>query len=215
MDFQKEIARSLLEIGAVGFKPKEPLTFKSGLISPVYVDNRIFPANPEKFKLVIDGFENLIKENNLDFDMIAGIAAGGIPYSAVLGYQMQKPSIFVRKEAKGHGKGKRTEGGNVKDKKILLVEDLVSTGSSSISGIQALREEGAKVDDCIIIVSYEFPESKENFEKEKVRLHALTNFPTIFEQAVELKKITEEEKEVIEDWYSDPWNWAGKHGFGS
>lgn len=213
MDYKKEIAKALLEIGAVGFKPKEPLTFKSGLVSPVYVDNRIFPSHPEKFQLVIEGFENLIKENNIDFEMVAGIAAGGIPYSAVLGYQIQKPSIFVRKEAKGHGKGKRIEGGDVSGKKILLVEDLVSTGSSSISGIQALREEGANVENCIIIVSYEFPESKENFEKVKVELHALTNFPTIFEQAVEMKKITEDEKKIIEDWYSDPWSWAGKYGF--
>jgi orotate phosphoribosyltransferase len=213
MDYQKEIARALLEIGAVGFKPEEPLTFKSGIISPVYVDNRIFPAHPEKFKLVIDGFENLIKEKNLDFDMVAGIAVGGIPYSAVLGFQIQKPSIFVRKESKGYGKNKRVEGGDVNGKKILLVEDLVSTGSSSLSGVEALREEGAAVDDCLVIVSYEFKEAKENFEKEKVKLHTLTNFPTIFEQAVEMKKITEEEKKLVEDWYSDPWGWAGRHGF--
>jgi orotate phosphoribosyltransferase len=213
MEYQKEIARAILEIGAVGFKPTEPLTFKSGIISPVYVDNRIFPAYPDKFKLVIDGFENLIKEKKLDFDMVAGIAVGGIPYSAVLGFQIKRPSVFVRKESKGYGKNKRVEGGDVNGEKILLVEDLVSTGSSSLSGVRALREEGAIVSDCVIIVSYEFPESKENFEKEKVKLHALTNFPTIFEQAVEMKKITEDEKKIVEDWYSDPWGWAGRHGF--
>ncbi|OGI26723.1 MAG: orotate phosphoribosyltransferase [Candidatus Moranbacteria bacterium RIFOXYB1_FULL_43_19] len=213
MDYQKEIARSLLEIGAVGFKPKDPLTFKSGLISPVYVDNRIFPAHPEKFKLVINGFENLVKEKNIDFDMVAGIAVGGIPYSAVLGYEMRKPSIFIRKEAKGHGKGKRIEGGDVSGKKILLVEDLVSTGGSSLSGVEALREEGATVDDCLVIVSYEFKEAQENFEKAKVSLRALTSFPVIFQEAVEMKKITKEEKKIVEDWYSDPWNWAEKYGF--
>ena len=180
MDYQKEIARALLEIGAVGFKPKEPLTFKSGIISPVYVDNRIFPAHPEKFKLVIEGFENLVKEKGIVFDMVAGIAVGGIPYSAVLGYEMEKPSIFVRKESKGYGKNKRVEGGDVNEKKILLVEDLVSTGSSSLSGVDALRSEGASVDDCLIIVSYEFPEAKENFEKARVNLHTLTSFQIIF-----------------------------------
>jgi len=213
MDYQKEIARALLEIGAVGFKPKEPLTFKMGMISPVYVDNRIFPSHPEKFHLVIEGFQNLVKEKNIDFDMVAGIAVGGIPYSAVLGYEMGKPSVFVRKESKGYGKNKRVEGGDVNRKKILLVEDLVSTGSSSLSGVLALREEGALLENCVIIVSYEFPESKENFEKEKVMLHALTNFPTIFDQAVEMKKISEEEKKIVEDWYTDPWGWAGRHGF--
>jgi orotate phosphoribosyltransferase len=213
MDYQKEIAKALVEIGAVGFKPKEPLTFKMGMIAPVYVDNRIFPANPDKFRLVIEAFENLVNEKKLDFDMVGGIAVGGIPYSAVLGYQLEKPSIFVRKESKGYGKNKRVEGGDVNGKRILLVEDLVSTGSSSLSGVAALREEGAEVNDCVVIVSYEFPESKENFGKKKVKLHTLTNFPTIFQQAVKMKKITEEEKKVVEDWYSDPWNWATKHGF--
>lgn len=213
MDYQKEIARALLEIGAVGFKPNEPLTFKSGIISPVYVDNRIFPAHPEKFKLVIEGFENLIKEKNLDFDMVAGIAVGGIPYSAVLGYVMQKPSIFVRKEAKEHGKGKRIEGGDVAGKKILLVEDLVSTGGSSLSGVEALREEGATIGDCLVIVSYEFQEAKINFEKSQVNLRTLASFPVILEEAVAMGKISTEEAETVKDWLSDPHGWAGKHGF--
>lgn len=215
MDYQKEIARALLEInGGVVFRPKDPFTFKMGMIVPLYVDNRIFPYHPEQFKLVIEAFADKIEKDKIDFDVLAGIAVGGIPHSATLGYRLQKPSVFVRKEEKGYGKNKRVEGGDVNGKKILLVEDLVSTGSSSISGIQALRDEGAKVEDCLIIVSYEFPESKENFAKEKVNLHALTNFPTIFEQAVEMGKITEEEKKVVEEWYADPWNWAGKHGFG-
>jgi orotate phosphoribosyltransferase len=213
MDYQKEIARALLEIGAVGFKPQEPLTFKSGIISPVYVDNRIFPSHPEKFKLVIDGFENLIKEKNIDFDMVAGIAVGGIPYSAVLGYKMEKPSVFVRKESKGYGKNKRVEGGDVNGKKILLVEDLVSTGSSSLSGVEALRSEGASIDDCLIIVSYEFPEAKENFEKAKINLHSLTTFPIVFQEAVEMKIITSDVRIIIEDWFSDPHGWAGRHEF--
>ncbi len=155
--------------------------------------------------MVIEAFADKIEKDKIDFDVLAGIAVGGIPHSATLGYRLQKPSIFIRKEAKGHGKGKRVEGGEVKEKKILLIDDLVSTGSSSISGIQALREEGATVNDCLIIVSYEFPESRENFAKAKVKLHALTNFPTIFEQAIEMGKITENKKKIIEEWYTDPW----------
>jgi orotate phosphoribosyltransferase len=215
MDYQKEIARALLEIGAVGFKPTEPLTFKSGIISPVYVDNRTFPYHPEKLKLVIEGFENLIRQNNLEFDLVAGIATGGIPYSAVLGYRLDKPSIYIRKEAKGYGKGKRIEGGEVKDKKVLLVEDLVSTGSSSLSGVNALREEGATTEDCVIIIGYGFQEAQENFEKEKVKLYSLTTFPIVFKEAVEMKIITEDVKKIVEDWLSDPHGWARRHGFGS
>lgn len=213
MDYQKEIARALLEIGAVVFRPKDPFTFKMGMIVPLYVDNRIFPYFPEHFKLVIEAFAEKIEKDNIDFDVLAGIAVGGIPHSATLGYRLQKPSVFVRKESKGYGKNKRVEGGEVKEKKILLIEDLVSTGSSSLSGVRALREEGAVVDNCIIIVNYDFPESKENFEKEKVTLHALTNFPTIFQEAVDMKIINDDVKKVVEDWYADPWGWAGKHGF--
>lgn len=118
MDYQKEIARSLLEIGAVVFNPKNPFTFKMGMVVPLYVDNRIFPYFPEQFKIVIEAFANKIEEENIDFDVLAGIAVGGIPHSATLGFRLQKPSVFVRKEAKDHGKQKRVEGGNVADKKI-------------------------------------------------------------------------------------------------
>jgi orotate phosphoribosyltransferase len=215
MDYQKKIASALLEIGAVGFRPTEPLTFKSGIISPVYVDNRIFPYYPEKFQTVIEGFENIAKEKNLIFDVVGGIATGGIPYSAVLGYRMQKPSVYVRKEAKGYGKGKRIEGGQVENKRVLLVEDLVTTGSSSLSGVVALREEGASVEDCLVIVSYGFPEAIDNFEKEKVKLRALTSFPIILEEAIAMGKLTDKEAEIVEDWLSDPHGWAGKYGFGN
>lgn len=213
MDYQKEIARALLEIGAVGFKPKEPLTFKTGIISPVYVDNRIFPYYPEKFKLVIEGFENMVKSENIDFEIIAGIAVGGIPHSATLGYRLQKPSVFVRKESKGYGKNKRVEGGEVKDKKVLLVEDLVTTGSSALSGVNALREEEAIVNDCLVIISYGFKEAMENFKKENINLYTLTSFPVVLQEAVAMNMITEDVKNTVEDWLSDPHGWAGRHGF--
>lgn len=208
MDYQKEIARALLEIGAVGFKPKEPLTFKSGIISPVYVDNRIFPYYPEKFRLVIEGFEDMVKKERLNFDLIAGIATGGIPHSAVLGYRLQKPSVYIRKESKDHGKGKRIEGGEVKGKKVLLIEDLVTTGGSSLSGVKALQGEGAVVEDCLVIVSYGFQEARENFEKEKVNLYALTSFSIILEEAVASEKLTKEESRIVKDWLSDPHGWT-------
>ncbi|OGI26252.1 MAG: orotate phosphoribosyltransferase [Candidatus Moranbacteria bacterium RBG_13_45_13] len=213
MDYQKQIARALLEIGAVGFKPKEPLTFKTGIISPVYVDNRIFPYHPNEWQTAISGFEDLIKENGLEFDVIAGIATGGIPHSATLGYKLKKSSVYVRKESKGHGKGKRIEGGDVENKKVLLIEDLVTTGSSALSGIKALREEGAIIEDCMVIISYGFEESRENFEKEKIKLYTLTSFPIVLQEAVAMNMITEDVKSTVEDWLSDPHGWAGRHGF--
>jgi len=213
MEYQKEIARALIKIDAVGFKPHEPITFVSGMKSPIYVDNRKFPFHPEEWKIVINGFEDTIKQKKIKFDIIAGIATGGIPHSSTLGHRLNKPSVYVRKEAKGHGKGKKIEGGNVKGKKVLLIEDLVTTGGSSLSGVKALREEGATVEDCLVIISYGFKEAQKSFKKDKVRLHALTSFPVVLQEAVKMKKITKDVKNIVEDWLSDPHGWAERHGF--
>src|SRR3989344_2063914 len=209
MDFQKEVAKALLNIGAVGFKPKEPITFKSGIVSPVYCDNRKFPFHPEEWKKVIEGFKALIEEDNIEFDVIAGAELAGIPHSAALGFLLGKPSVMVRKQPKDHGTGKRIEGGDITGKKVLMLEDLVSTGSTSISMIETLKKEGGQVSDCLIIVTYGFKESAEAFEKAGVRLHALTSFSIILEEALVMNKFTQDEKVIIEDWFNDPHGWAG------
>lgn len=203
MDFEKEIAKALLGIGAVGFKPNDPVTFKSGIVSPVYVDNRLFTSHPEEWKRVIDGFKEIIEKNDLPFDMIAGIEAGGISHSAVLGYTLDKPMVYVKKEFKEHGKKKRIEGGEVGGKRVLLIEDLITTGGSALSGVKTLREAGATVEDCLVIVSYDLKEAKDNFAEAKVNLHTLTSFPIILEEYMA----------IIEDWFKDPHGWAGRHGF--
>jgi len=212
MDFQKEVAKALLNIGAVGFKPKEPITFKSGIVSPVYCDNRKFPFHPEEWKKVIEGFKALIEEDNIEFDVIAGAELAGIPHSAALGFLLGKPSVMVRKQPKDHGTGKRIEGGDITGKKVLMLEDLVSTGSTSISMIETLKKEGGQVSDCLIIVTYGFKESAEAFEKAGVRLHALTSFSIILEEALVMNKFTQDEKVIIEDWFNDPHGWAGRQG---
>ncbi|MEK7618448.1 MAG: orotate phosphoribosyltransferase [Patescibacteria group bacterium] len=213
VNYQKEIARALLNIGAVDFKPKEPITFKSGIISPVYCDNRKFPFYPFEWKKVIDGFKNLIEKDNINFDCLAGAELAGIPHSSALGFALSKPSVMVRKQPKDHGTGKRVEGGDINGKKVLMLEDLVSTGSTSISMIETLRKEGGQVSDCLIIVTYGFTESVEAFEKAGVKLHALTSFFVILEEALVMNKCTAEEKFVIEDWFNDPHGWGKKQGF--
>ena len=204
-----EVARALLEIGAVGFSPKQPIRFKSGILSPVYVDNRKLPYYPKQWGIIIEGFKAEVKSMN--FDVIAGVAVGGVPHSAALGYALQMPSVFVRKEAKEHGKGQRVEGGEVTEKRILLVEDLVSTGGSSLAGVDALREEGAIVNDLLAIVSYGFDEAKEAFANANVNLHTLTDFSTILQEAVNMGKFQQEDYAIIADWFSEPHGWANKH----
>lgn len=212
MNFQKEVAKALLKIEAVGFAPKRPITFKSGIISPVYCDNRKLPFCPMEWKKVIKGFKALIEADKIDFDVIAGAELAGIPHASALSFMLGKPSVMVRKQSKEHGLGKRVEGGDITNKKVLMLEDLVTTGSTSISMIEALRKEGGTVSDCIIIVTYGFQESTEAFKQVGVKLHALTSFSVILEEALAMKKFSVEEKSVIEDWLYDPRGWSQRQG---
>ena len=141
-------AKALLDIGAIGFSPEKPITFKSGIQSPVYVDNRQLIYHPAAWRIIIEGFKSLIDARNLQFDLIAGVAVGGVPHSSALAYSMARPSVFIRKETKEHGMGKRVEGGSVAGRRVLLVEDLVTTGGSSLSAVAALRESGADCHRC-------------------------------------------------------------------
>ncbi len=209
----QKIAQTLLNIQAVGFKLAEPITFKSGLKSPVYVDNRRLPFFPEEWTLVIEGFRELITLNSLDFDIIAGIETAGIPHSAALGFLLKKPSVFVRKQVKDHGTKKRVEGGQVEGKRVLLIEDHITTGGSSLSGVEALRAEGGIVTDCLAITSYEFPNSKTVFAEAGVQPHTLTSFAVILEEAVKSGAIPADALATVEDWFTEQKGWAGRHGF--
>lgn len=203
-----DVAKALIEIGGVGFAIDNPITFKSGILSPMYMDNRRFPYYPAAWKVVLEGFAEKIKEKEIDYDVIAGIESAGIPHSAGLGVITGKPSVFVRKQVKDHGTKKMVEGGDVKAKKILLIEDLVTTGGSSLAGVRALRSEGATVECCLVIVSYDLEEAKTAFEKEKVELIQLTDVPTILEVAKNMNVIGERELRVAREWYKNPRSWG-------
>ncbi len=203
-----QVARALLEIGAVGFTPHEPVTFKSGMLSPVYVDNRRLIAHPQHWHIIIQSFQDLIAHQALSFDVIAGIETAGIPHSSALAYTLQVPSVFVRKAAKGHGKKRRVEGGDVNQKRLLLIEDMVTTGGSSLSGVAALRESGAIVEHCLTITSYGLEMSRVAFATAGVHLHTLAPFMLIAEEALRQDYFGQEEMLVIEDWLNDPHGWG-------
>ena len=205
---KRSIAKALLDIGAVGFSPRAPITFKSGILSPVYVDNRILIFHPEPWHSVIDGFASSIKELPLEFDLIAGVAVGGVPHSSALAYVLNKPSVFIRKESKGHGKAQRIEGGPVEGKSVLLVEDLVTTGGSSLSGVAALREAGALVTDMVAIVSYGFAGAQAAFDEAQVKLHTLTDFDTLLDLALQRGMFGERDESEIRNWFADPHHWG-------
>ncbi len=206
------VVEALLDIDAVGFSPKSPITFKSGIVSPVYVDNRRLPYHPEQWHIIIKGFIDAIHQHEIAYDLIAGVAVGGVPHSSALAYALKQPSVFVRKEAKAHGKTQRIEGGDVEGKRVVLVEDLVTTGGSSLSGIEALRDSGATVDTLLAIVSYGFAEAVDNLAINKIDLVTLTNFQEILDEAMTRGLFSMVEADVINDWFDDPHSWAERQG---
>lgn len=201
------VAEALVTIGGVGFVPDKPITFKSGILSPIYMDNRKFPSYPKEWRVVLDGFAEKIKEEGIEFDILAGMESAGIPHSAGLGALMGMPSVFVRKAAKDHGTKKMVEGGEVTGKRVLLIEDLVTTGGSSLAGVAELRVAGATVTDTLVIVSYDLMEAREAFEKEQVRLTALTDIAHVLIAAEKAGKLSQAGREVVEEWYHNPREW--------
>ncbi len=202
----------MLRINAVIFLVEQPLRFKSGLISPVYVDNRSLIYHPQAWHDVIDALSANIEARALPFDIIAGVETAGIPHSAVLAYRLHVPSVFVRKQTKTHGTRNRVEGGDVRGKRVLLIEDHISTGLSSLDGVNALRQAGATVTDCLSITSYGFAEAQQAFAEAGVTPRTLLTFDAILDAAVRRGRFDEKQKAIVADWLADPWPWAEKNG---
>lgn len=201
------VAQALLDISAVGFVPDNPIRFKSGILSPVYLDNRRFPFHPVEWKKIIISFAELVRSQNIHFDVVAGVESAGIPHSAALSYELGCPSVFVRKQAKDHGTKKMVEGGDVRGKTVLLIEDHISTGMSSLAAIDSLRQEGAVVTHCLSISSYGFSVAVKNFAEKKVTLLSLVDFPTIVKAGVAGGKINAEQEKTVLEWMRDPEGW--------
>lgn len=204
------VAQALIEIQAVGFVIDHPITFKSGIQSPVYVDNRRFPFFPPQWGVVITSFGELLVKKKISFDVIAGIETAGIPHSAALGYSLKKPSVFIRKAAKDHGTKKLIEGGEVSGKRVILIEDHITTGGSSLHGVQALKEAGASVVCCLAITSYGFSDATDAFATAGVPLYTLTSFSDIVTEAVKQKKLTPAQVSIVHEWMNDPQSWGKK-----
>ena len=205
---KRSSAKALLDIGAIGFSPAAPITFKSGIQSPVYVDNRQLIYHPAAWRSIIAGFRSLIDARRLEYDLIAGVAVGGVPHSSALAFTLEMPSVFIRKESKGHGKSQRIEGGDVAGRRVMLVEDLVTTGGSSLSAVDALRDAGAQVTDALAIVSYGFAEARSAFAGADVALHTLTDIETLLELAHERGTLNQDQVAVVERWLVDPYGWS-------
>jgi orotate phosphoribosyltransferase len=203
----RRVAGALLAAGVLGVTPDAPVTFASGLRSPVYVDGRRLPFHPPAWRTVIEACAARVGRERISPQVISGVEAAGIPHSSALAWRLELPCVFVRKQPKEHGLGRRVEGGDIGGLRVLLVEDMVTTGGSSLSAIEALRADGARADDCLAIVSYAFAEAFERFASAGVRLHVMARVEDLVREAHASGLIGDAEMSAVDDWLADPGGW--------
>lgn len=208
MTGKNELAQAILSAGVVGFAFDSPRTFKSGIVSPVYLDNRKLLTHPQAWRTVIGAMKDVLGGLSIASPVIAGIETAGIPHSAALAYETGLPTVFVRKQAKEHGLQQRVEGGSVQGRDAVLVEDQITTGGSSLSGVYALRDVGATVRHCLAITSYGFPEASEAFNAAGVQLHVLVSFADLLPAITAGGYLTGAQIASLERWLSDPKTWS-------
>jgi orotate phosphoribosyltransferase len=207
---KKRIAEKLLSINAVALKPNEPFTWTSGLRSPIYCDNRLTLSYPEVRKEIAKGLQSIILEKYSDADVIAGTATAGIPHAAWVSELLNLPMCYVRSKAKGHGKGNQIEGKVEAGQKVVVVEDLISTGGSVITAVQALREAGCEVLGVVSIFTYGLDKGREAFAQEEIKSESLTDFANLVEVAIEKGYISKDDQESLLSWSISPSEWSKK-----
>lgn len=201
---KKDIAQLLLDYKAVKVSLENPFTWTSGISSPIYCDNRILVSPVEARNKVLDGFCDLIKEHNIEFDVLGGTATAAIPWAAFLAERLQKPMVYIRPEPKKHGAGKQVEGTMEKGSRVLIVEDLFSTGGSSIKSAEACaREYDAEIVGAMAIFTYGFPACESAFKGAKIKAYTLTDFPTL----VSILDINDSQKAEVLRFAEDPKGW--------
>ena len=209
---EEKVAKALIAAEAVFFVPDAPVTFASGIRSPVYMDTRRLLATPELWSAVIVELAKAAcgQEGgaNGSAEIVAGVAVGGIPHSTAVALRAGLPSCFVRKQAKEHGRGKAIEGADVEGRKVVLVEDVITTGGSSLDAIASLREAGAEVARCVAIVGYDMDGTSDKFTESGVPLRLLAPFPAVLEAAQASGLFSQEAIDEARRWHQDPHSWS-------
>ena len=204
MSIEKTVAKNLLDIKAVSLQPNDPFTWASGIKSPIYCDNRLVLSFPEKRSVVVQGFVELIQKEYSEAEVIVGTATAGIPWGAMVADKMEKPFGYVRSSNKTHGKGNKIEGKIEKGAKVVVVEDLISTGGSVKDVILSLREAGAEVLGVVAIFTYLLPASSELFDSIACSFKTLSNYDVLIDVALENAYIKENDLEKLKAWKKDP-----------
>ncbi len=212
-DSALKVAEFLLQIKAVKLQPANPFTWASGLKSPIYCDNRITLSYPNIRTYIRQQLSNLVSENFPKPEAIVGVATGGIAQGALVAQDLGLPFAYVRSEAKGHGMKNMIEGQLQKGQTVVVVEDLVSTGKSSLAAVDCLLEAGINVKGMVAIFTYGFNEAKQAFDKKGIKLITLTDYNTMVEQAVHSEYIKKQEVETLKKWRENPKEWSAQFGF--
>jgi len=206
-DIAKKTAELLLQINAIKLSPKKPFTWASGWKSPIYCDNRIVLSFPPIRNYIRETMTKHIDKVYGKPDVIAGVATGAIGIGMLVAEYMGLPFIYVRPEAKGHGRQNQIEGFIQRGQDVVVVEDLISTGKSSLNAVAALKAENITVKGMIAIFSYGFDIASENFKKNNLDLYTLGNYESLLEQALETNYISEKELKILSEWNSNPSEW--------
>jgi orotate phosphoribosyltransferase len=202
-----EVASKLLEIEAIKINYKSPFTWSSGWKSPIYCDNRLALSYPSIRTQIKENLAEAIKVNHPDAECIAGVATAGIPQGALVADELELPFVYVRPKPKEHGMGNLIEGKIEKGQKVVLIEDLISTGGSSLKAAQAMKEAGFKVIGMVAIFTYGFDAAEKNFAEANVSLTCLSDFNHLLQQAVKSKYLDEDQLIYVKSWRLDPANW--------
>lgn len=207
-NIEKKVARQLLEVKAVKLSPDAPFTWASGWKSPIYCDNRKVLSYPEARKVVYMGLKEVAEKNFSNIEVIAGVATGAIAYGMLVAEAMGKPFVYVRPKPKDHGTGVQIEGDLPKGARVLVVEDLISTGGSSLAAVDCLEQNGANVLGMVAIFSYNFDVSREAFENKSCELHTLSSYDTLIEEAIACNYVDESHLETLKQWRISPSTWG-------
>jgi orotate phosphoribosyltransferase len=200
----KQIASSLLQIGAVHLRPDQPFTWTSGIKSPIYCDNRVTMSYPAVRKQIADAFVRMIQKRFPGAEVIAGTATAGIPHAAWVAERLELPMIYVRDKAKGHGRQNQIEGVLRPNQQVVVIEDLISTGGSSLKAAQAVQAEGGSVLGVAAIFSYQFPSAEALFAEAGIPMHTLSNYTALLEVAREQGVIDAKQEQMLGAWKQAP-----------
>lgn len=207
LSIEQQVAQNLLAIKAVFLSPNEPFTWASGIKSPIYCDNRLTMSFPKVRRLIAKGLAEKIKKQFPEVEVIAGTATAGIPHAAWVAEILDLPMVYIRSKAKDHGKGNQIEGQITPGQKMVVIEDLISTGGSVLEACQAAKREGADVLGVAAIFTYELPKGATNFNTAQLPLVTLTNYTTLIQTALEEGYISEADLALLTAWKHDPENW--------